>query len=165
MIRGPEAEAALARWLEIPTLVLGVGHPQRGDDALGPLVCAEAGVPHVVDCGDAPERFLGVAGDPAVSRVLFVDAMEFGGAPGEVAFCAADELREGAGTTHTTGLALLARYLQDSYGKPVAVLGVQPGNTAFGAEMDPAVQATAARVRAALTRKASAQQEAAWTRS
>jgi hydrogenase maturation protease len=172
MTCGGEARRLLQEWLSEPTLVLGIGHPWRGDDAVGPEVCARVGAPHAVDCGDAPERFFGLAGDPGVARVLFVDAVDFGGAPGALAFCLPGDLTEGAGTTHTTGLAVLTRFLAESYGKPVAVLGLQPGDTRFGAEMSEAVKAAVAEVSAMLASSSQvrnlrhgAEREAAWTRS
>ncbi len=165
MIRGAEAEKALAGWIDGPTLVLGIGAVWCGDDAVGPLLCTQVPAPYLIDCGDAPERFLGQAGDPQVARVLLVDAMDFGGRPGEVAFCDGEDLTEGAGTTHTTGLAVLVRYLRTVHVKPVAVLGIQPAQTHFGAGMSPAVQETAVRLGTALARNVAAQWEAAWTRS
>lgn len=165
MIRGVEAERALAQWVAAPTLVLGIGTAWCGDDAAGPLVCGQTSAPYIIDCGDAPERFLGKADDPHVAQVLLVDAMDFGGLPGEVAFCDRGDLVEAAGTTHTTGLAVLARYVSTSFGKPVAVLGIQPGDTRFGAGVSRAVRDAAVRVGAALARNVSAHWEAAWTRS
>ena len=163
MICGNEAKRLMRAWLLEPTLALAIGHPLHGDDALGPLVCAQA-EGRAVDCGDAPERYLGLAGDPAVNRVLLIDAVDFGGAPGEVVFCTPEDLTERAGTTHTTGLAVLARYLQETYAKPVAVLGVQPAETRFGAGVSEAVRAAAAEV-SDLLKERPAEREAVWTRS
>ena len=168
MTCGQTAKQRLAIWLAKPTLILGVGNPWRGDDAAGPRVCAAAGSRYVVDCGDAPERELGRAADPGVAQVLIVDAMDFGGGAGELAFCRPEDLTERAGTTHTTGLAMLARYLEEAYGKPVAVLGIQPGETQFGAEMGEAVKAAVAEVSAVLVDCVASRpttREAEWTRS
>jgi hydrogenase 3 maturation protease len=138
---GQAAEERLVEWLGAPALVLGVGNVMLGDDGAGAAVCAAAGRPEAVDCGDAPERFLGLADNAAVQRVLFVDAVNFGGAPGEIVFCDGGELTERFGTTHTSGLALLARFIKESYGKPTAALGIQPAGTGFGAEMSGPVRA------------------------
>lgn len=146
MTRGKAAEQELVEWLRAPALVLGVGNPLLGDDGAGGAVCDAAGRPEAVDCGDAPERFLGLADSARVQRVLFVDAMDFGGAPGGIVFCAGAELTERAGSTHTSGLALLARFVEESYGKPAAVLGIQPDGTGFGAEMSGPVRAAVGRL-------------------
>jgi len=174
VIRGDAAQASLADWVRLPTLILGIGNPLRGDDAAGPLVCELLDSPAAVDCGDAPERYLGLADSDAVQRVLLVDAMDFGGAPGEIAFCASGELVERFGTTHDSGLAVLARFVQQEYGKPVAVLGIQPSSTQFGARVSAAVQDAVEKVSAwlkeAIPGRAGSQHdpgemEAAWTRS
>lgn len=169
MTYGRAAGQSLRAWVEEPTLTLGIGSALHGDDAAGPMVCARVNADHAVDCGDAPERYLGRAGDPNVARVLMVDAVDFGGAPGEIAFCRLEDLTERVGTTHTTGLALLVRYLEESYDKPVAVLGIQPADTRFGADISDAVRAAVAEVSAVLKNgtgeRPPAQREAAWTRS
>lgn|GEM_PF-495524 len=169
VIRGDQVEDAVLEWLRAPTLVLGVGNRLLGDDAAGSLVCERAGRAEAVDCGDAPERYLGLAGAEWVERVLMVDAMDFGGEAGEAAFCAAGDLRERFGTTHNSGLALLARFIEEEYGKAVAVLGIQPSDTGFGAALHPAVRATVDRVVAWLRRgvgeRRAREMEAAWTQS
>ena len=156
MIQGDGAQSALVEWLDRPALILCVGNGLRGDDAAGPLVCARLGSP-AVDCGDAPERHVGLAAEPSVERVLMVDAMDFGGAPGEVAFCGSEELVERFGTTHDSGLAVLARFVQGEYGKPVAVLGIQPCDTRFGAGVSAgvlaAVDAVSAWLRSTISRQ------------
>jgi len=167
MIRGSEARKALADWMSAPTLVLGVGNALRGDDAVGPMVCAQVGSGEAVDCGDAPERYLGLAGETRAQRVLMVDAVDFGGETGELIFCTVNDLAERFGTTHDSGLAVLARYVEQEHGKPVAVLGVQPADTRFGAPVHRLVQAAVDQV-SALLKSAMAQYEAgrmqgAWT--
>jgi len=168
VIRGERVQPALAEWLDRPALILCVGNGLRGDDAAGPLVCARLGSP-AVDCGDAPERYVGLAAEPSVERVLMVDAMDFGGAAGEVAFCHSEELVERFGTTHDSGLAVLARFVQGEYGKPVAVLGIQPCDTRFGAGVSAgvlaAVDAVSAWLRSAISRQKRGEMEAAWSRS
>jgi hydrogenase 3 maturation protease len=167
MIRGSQARKALADWMSAPTLVLGIGNALRGDDAVGPMVCARVGSGGVVDCGDAPERYLGLAGEARAARVLMVDAVDFGGEPGELVFCRLKDLVERFGTTHDSCLGVLARYIEQEHGKPVAVLGVQPADTRFGAPVHTLVQAAIDQV-SALLQSAMAQYEAgrmqgAWT--
>jgi hydrogenase 3 maturation protease len=149
--------------------VLGIGNPLRGDDAAGSLVCAGLRSPSAVDCGDAPERYVGLAGDDRVERVLLVDAADFGGNVGDIAFLASEDLVERFGTTHDSGLAVLSRFIREEHGKPVAVLGIQPADTRFGAPVSTAVREAVDQVSAVL-RSAISQWnpdkvEAAWTRS
>jgi hydrogenase maturation protease len=141
----------------------------RGDDAAGPLICDRLDFPLVADCGDAPERYMGLAGDGRVERVLLVDAADFSGEVGEMTFILAGDLVERFGTTHTSGLAVLSRFIGEAYGKPVAVLGIQPNSTAFGAAVSTAVRGTVEEVSALLNGAASrweaGRMEAAWSPS
>jgi hydrogenase 3 maturation protease len=169
VIGGAAWREAAAEWVSRPVLVLGVGNPLRGDDAAGPLVCERLDSPSAVDCADAPERYVGLAGGEGVERVLLVDAADFGGRAGDIAFLAADDLVERFGTTHDSGLAVLSRFIQEEYGKPVAVLGIQPGDTRFGAQVCAAVRDAVETV-SALLKSATSQWnpdkvEAAWTPS
>jgi len=168
VILGEAVEQALGEWMEEGTLILGIGNPLRGDDAVGPAVCAALDTPEAVDCADAPERYLGLAGDARVSRVLLVDAVDFGGEPGAVAFLLPGDLRERSGTTHDSGLALLCRFLEGEHGKSTALLGIQPRDTRFGAEMHADVRAAAQKVAAWLRRGLAGRKEreveAAWSR-
>ena len=169
MIRGDAVEGALAGWLRGRVLILGVGNPLRGDDAAGPMVCAGVESPQAVDCGEAPERYLGLAADVRVEQVLLVDAMDFGGAAGELAFCTSEDLTERFGTTHDSGLAVLSRFVEEEYGKAVAVLGIQPSDTRFGARAGTAVRDAVCKVSAwlkdAISQCKPGEMEAAWRHS
>ena len=168
MTLGKDAEQSLSEWMEEGTLILGIGNPLRGDDAAGPAVCAALDTREAVDCSDAPERYLGLAGEAGVTRVLLVDAVGFGGEPGAVAFLLPRDLRERFGTTHDSGLALLCRFLEGEHKKPTALLGIQPLDTRFGAEMHADVRAATEKVAAWLRRglegRKEREVEAAWSR-
>ena len=65
--------------------LMGVGNADYGDDALGVYLAealVEAGVPDVIVAGNSPERYLGRVADMRPEHVLFLDAVEFGAAPG-----------------------------------------------------------------------------------
>jgi len=164
VISGEAVPEALAEWLRRDTLILCVGNRWLGDDAAGPLVAD--GVAGAVDCGDAPERFLDLAGSPEVAQVLVVDAVDIGGEPGEIVFCGREDLTERFGTTHDAGLAVLARFLSEAHGKEMRVLGIQPARTGVGTEVSEAVRGAVGRVAAWLARAQQREQvETAWTQS
>lgn len=126
-------------------LVLGVGNRLRGDDAVGSLLAEkipESQNLQAIDAGDAPENYLGVieAANPQI--ILLVDALDFGGSPGDVAFFGLDQLGQTAMSTHGIGLPLLFRALEILPAPEVIVLGIQPGQTAFGSQLTVQVQKT-----------------------
>jgi hydrogenase 3 maturation protease len=140
MSRGAEI---LGKRLRRPVVVLGIGNRWRGDDAAGPCVVDRVAgrlEGRCIDAGEAPERHLGeaTAGEPGT--ILVVDAVDFGGATGDLAVFEEKDLPERAGTTHDTPLGVLMRYAREESGAEVVLIGIQPGSVAFGARMSEAVR-------------------------
>jgi hydrogenase maturation protease len=143
--------------LDGDTVIVGIGHRWRGDDAAGPaLIDRLSGrvSARCLDAGDAPERHLGAAAG-ASDTILLVDAVDFGGAPGEVAVFAERDLPDRFGTTHDVPLRLLMGYLRAQSGAAVLLLGIQPADTAFGAPMSGPVRASVELVAEMLTARLS----------
>ena len=128
--------------LQGTAVLMGIGNRWRGDDAAGPEVIARlAGRAEArcIDAGDAPERHLGEAVEGAPGSVLLVDAVDFGGTPGEVALFGLEDLPARLGTTHDVPLSVLMEYLRAMSGADVLLLGIQPETTDFGRRMSAAV--------------------------
>ena len=128
--------------LQGTAVLMGIGNRWRGDDAAGPEVIARlAGRARAlcIDAGDAPERHLGEAVEGSPDAILLVDAVDFGGHPGEVALFGVEDLPARLGTTHDVPLSVLMGYLQAMTGADVLLLGIQPETTDFGRRMSAAV--------------------------
>lgn len=124
------------------TVLMGIGNRWRADDAAGPEVAsrlAGRSLARCIDAGDAPERHLGEAVEARPDAVLLVDSVDFGGAPGEVAVFALEDLPARLGTTHDVSLAVLMRYLRAMTRADILLLGIQPATTHFGGRMSAAV--------------------------
>ncbi len=133
---------ALETLLRGRVVLVGIGNPFRGDDAAGCLVARGVrGLPGiaVVESEDVPERDLLriVAAQPDV--VLLVDAVHLGAPPGSVAVLEPEALVRYTPTTHRVPLALLADLIRRAAPAHVAVLAIQPGQTAPGAGVSPEV--------------------------
>ena len=125
--------------------IAGVGDLRRGDDGAGPAVArllAEAGTPGVFDCGSAPEIETWRIREYAPETVVFVDAVDFGGAPGELAFLEVDQLRSEGFDAHRAPLRLTMQYLELELGVKCYLLGIQPADVRFGAPMCQEVKRT-----------------------
>ncbi|MCJ7750929.1 MAG: hydrogenase 3 maturation endopeptidase HyCI [Armatimonadetes bacterium] len=128
--------------LQGTAVLVGIGNRWRGDDAAGPEVIARlAGraKARCIDAGDAPERHLGEAAEGTPDSILLVDAVDFGGLPGEVAVFGLEDLPVRLGTTHDVPLSVLMGYLRAMTGADVLLLGIQPETTGFGTRMSAAV--------------------------
>ena len=98
----------------------------------------------VLIAGTTPERFISRIADEGFDHVIFLDAVEFGGAPGSVVFLNSEEMvaRFPQVSTHKLSLGLLARQVGASGGTKAWLLGVQPQSLRQGAQLSAPVQAT-----------------------
>ena len=74
---------------------MGLGNVDGGDDGFGVRLAealARAGVPDVVIAGTAPERLAGRCADRGFDHLVFLDAVDFGAAPGSVVFLNSQEM-------------------------------------------------------------------------
>jgi hydrogenase maturation protease len=137
-----------------PLIVIGVGNRDRGDDAVGPIVCDLVndqqlpGIRTIVFEGsvlDLPIHW------STSDRVMIVDAAEPAGEPGRITeFNGLSEQLTvpGSLSTHTidVGTAIkLARAL-DRLPKQLTVVGIEGADFEFDAPLTPAVQQAAGRV-------------------
>jgi hydrogenase 3 maturation protease len=73
--------------------------------------------------------------------VLLVDAAELGEAPGAIQVLRWEETSGLSASTHTLPPYVLARFLTAELDCDVALLGIQPADTSFGAPLSPPVRA------------------------
>jgi len=133
------------------TVVVGVGNTILSDDGVGVHAArllqndprTPAGVT-ILDGGTLGLELLPYVSD--ASRVLFLDAVNSGGAPGTRTRMTGSELL-GTSTgwsVHQLGVAdLIAALALASAGpQDIVVLGVQPANTDWGTSLSPGVEAS-----------------------
>jgi hydrogenase maturation protease HycI len=126
-------------------VILGVGNPLQGDDAVGPnLVDLLQGriEATLIYGGEVPENYLSSIHAARPEVVLIVVALELGGESGSVTIMDADRLRAIENFTRNPGLAFLAVTIQDSSGAEVIVVGVQPEATQFASQLSIPVHQT-----------------------
>lgn len=129
--------------------VVGVGNEDRGDDGAGPLVVrmlADAGIEHVIDSGTSPEIDTWRLRELMPDSVLFVDAVDFGGRPGDAALLPPGDMRKTALDTHRAALSITMEYLQSELKCRCFLLAVQPKRADYGAPMSDEVRRSAARI-------------------
>ena len=128
---------------------MGIGNVDYGDDGFG-VHLAEgliaAGVPDVVIAGTMPDRWIGRFASPTFDHVVFLDAVEFGGAPGSVVFLDSSEMaaRFPQISTHKISLGILARWVEANGTTKAWLLGVQPESVKTVPRLTPTLQTTLA---------------------
>jgi len=121
---------------------MGSGNVEYGDDAFGVRLAEAltgAGVPDVIIAGTAPDRWIGQLA--AFDHVVFLDAIEFGGAPGDAIFLDSPEMasRFPQISTHKISLSLLAQWVEASGKTKAWLLGTQPESLCARQAITPAV--------------------------
>ncbi len=109
--------------------VVGVGNRWRGDDGVGPSVidARDGEAPGVwIDAGVAPENHLERIARPDPDTVLIVDAVDFGGSPGECRLIEPAALDNVVISTHAGSLSMISDYLRARCSARVDVIGIQP---------------------------------------
>jgi hydrogenase maturation protease len=135
----------------VSSLILGVGSPLRGDDALGILAVqrlrAHPHLPPGVDVIDGGTDGLGlVPVIEAYERVIIVDAVEMGLPAGTIRRLSWDEVRlihqEGVLSLHQSGLADALLLAQALHVLPpeLVIYGVQPHNTGWDEPVSESVE-------------------------
>ncbi|MFA6560550.1 MAG: hydrogenase maturation protease [Verrucomicrobiia bacterium] len=127
--------------------LMGLGNTDYGDDGFGVRLAealAEAGAPDVVVAGTTPDRFVGRVAGESFDHLIFLDAVEFGGAPGSAVFLNAEEMaaRFPQISTHKISLGLLAKWAEARGSMRAWLLGVQPESLRHSAGLTPTVQRT-----------------------
>ncbi len=143
--------------------VLGVGNPDRADDGAGSL-CArklrrkmahshprDLAETAILDGGEVPESATGSIRNFRPTHVLIVDAASAGHPPGTVFFINKKRINEDDITSHRIPLSLLVRYLEESVGCRVILLGIEPGDLTQGKRMSTAVRRAAEAVAESLS--------------
>jgi len=134
-----EVERALRDWLSGAerVVLLGIGSPLSGDDAVGAEIVRKLEgktsnqvLPLV--CWTVPESCTGPIRRFAPTNVLMIDAAELRRVPGSSQLIAAGDVLGLSLSTHSMPLRLLAEYLTKTTGAEIALLAVQPKETALG---------------------------------
>ena len=128
---------------------MGLGNVDCGDDGFGvrlaEALAARRRARTWSSPAPRPSAASAACADEGFDHLVFLDAVEFGGAPGSVVFLDAREMaaRFPQISTHKISLGLLAQVRWKPNGTTRAwLLGVQPASLKPGGALTPAVQTT-----------------------
>ena len=129
-------------------VLVGVGNPIRGDDAVGPRIIEllePTPMPNVLllNTESVPEAFTGKVEQFNPTHVLMVDAANFRGAPGETKLISGEQIGGQAISTHSLPLNIFISYIEKSLGIKVLLLGIQPLSIGLGEPMTEPIEAAA----------------------
>ncbi len=139
------ARECLERVLSGSVCILGVGNRHRRDDGIGSLIAKRlAGRfrARVIDAGAVPENYLEKVARSCPDTVILVDAVDFGGDPGEWRILDPRTLALEGLSSHALSLRMAAEYLNARTQAHVALLAVQPADVGCGTELSDKVSQT-----------------------
>ena len=124
-------------------LLLGIGNPRHGDDALGPLFARAFRHPHwcCINAATAPENFTGLIRRHHPDLLVLLDAAEMNLPPGTLRRLDPATIQGRDFGTHAPSLAQLAAFLSDCANE-IILLGIQPASILPGPRLSPPVRAT-----------------------
>ena len=142
-------------------MVLGIGNPLGGDDAVGTYVvdllnralgtacprrrgikpAIPAGIT-AMDAGTAPESYTSVIRRRRPDLLILVDAADMGLAAGALRIIPAENIRTLSFSTHSMPLSTFISYVE-SFCRKVLLVGIQPGQTETGAPVSQVVRQSA----------------------
>ena len=132
-------------------VILGIGNPLRGDDAIGLIVAKhlKGKVPSTVNvllCETVPESFSGEITRHKPSHVLMIDSAMLNEKPGFSRLIPPEKIVGTAISTHAMPLSVLADYLKKTADAKVVLLGIQPKNVDFSEGLTPELQQAAEQI-------------------
>lgn len=133
----------LEKFRHLRTLILGIGNTLKGDDGVGPAVCAELKgrvFAEVIDAGTVPENYIGPIIKKAPELLLVIDAIDFGASPGTVRILTPQSLSSLSTSTHTASPRLFIDTIRREISVDVFFLGIQPARTQLGRPLSPRVE-------------------------
>ena len=123
-------------------LLLGIGNPCHGDDALGPIFARAFRHPdwQCINVTTVPENYTSVVRRLHPEILVFLDAADMGLPPGTLRRLAPGQIQTRDFGTHAPPLGQLAGFLSDCAGR-IVILGIQPETTAPCARLSAPVRA------------------------
>jgi len=124
-------------------LIVGIGNRQRGDDGVGPVLIdklSSAGFTNILDVGTVPENYTKFIIQYCPDTVILVDALSFGGRPGNWRIFTPDECNEYGFSTHNASLNVFASYIRQYIPAKIFLLGIQPATIAFQEGLSPELE-------------------------
>ena len=138
------------------TVIVGIGHPLKGDDAVGTFICQQ--LQHekisadIIDAASAPENYIQPIIKKAPANLIIIDAVDFGAPPGSMNIFEPHRLASLIVSTHALSPHLFIDMITRSIKVEVCFIGIQPAQTQLGESLSAPVEQTAGKLISALER-------------
>ena len=110
-------------------LVMCIGNPIGGDDALGPYIARKLKKLNidVINSCTTPENYTSIVKKINPKKLILIDAADMGLKPGEIRIIPKEKIGVMTISTHGIPASVLMNYLE-KYVKEIFLIGIQPKN-------------------------------------
>lgn len=127
-------------------LVITAGNTFRSDDGAGPYIASqlkENQSVRVIDAGYTPENIVDEAIALQPKTVVFIDAANFGGRPGDIRVIPEESIPETTLSTHQIPLNVISKLIASSTGASISFVGIQAAKVSLGEGLSEEVKQSA----------------------
>lgn len=143
-------EEELENYIDKNIVIMGIGSELKSDDRVGIYITesiSKIGDFQVIIAGPTPEHWVGYIANKGYEKILIVDAVTFGGSPGEIQVYNIHEIKKIFGLTHASSLHLFADFLsREGKLQCIKILAIQPESLELGTEITPEVKEAADKI-------------------
>jgi hydrogenase 3 maturation protease len=125
------------------SVIVGIGNSLRGDDGAGPSLIQNISDKIGAICitvGSVPENYIEKIISFRPQTVLFVDAADFYGTPGEIRIFDPNVVTSSICSTHAGSLRMIAAYIKMRIQATTRIIAIQAVQTEFNTAMSGEVQ-------------------------
>jgi len=125
-------------------VILGMGNTLRSDDGVGSILVnrIKDKIPHLTyDGNSSPKNYLGKIIKDKPDNILIIDAVDFGGLPGEFRVLEGENIETvNFFSTHNASISLAINYLKKTLTRvDIIILAIQPKTITFGDNLSPEI--------------------------
>ncbi len=143
-------EKELENYIDKDTVILGIGSELKSDDQAGVYITeaiSKIGKYNVIVAGPTPEHWTGFIVNRGYKKLLIIDAVIFGGNPGEIQVLSINDISERFGLTHSSSLHLFSDFLiKEGKIQSIKILAIEPESVDIGAELSMKVKKSAEKI-------------------
>jgi hydrogenase 3 maturation protease len=125
----------LRKLIPAKTVIVGIGNTLKGDDGAGPKLCdilRDKIAAEIIDAGSTPENYIARIVKMSPEKLLIIDAVDFGAAPGTIKIFDIKDLSRFLFSTHSLSPHLFIETIQSEIEVEVIFIGIQPANLQLG---------------------------------
>lgn len=125
------------------TVILGIGNMLKGDDGVGPYIISKIGNIQAIDAGTVPENYIQKIIDSRPDEIIIIDAIDFGGRPGEVRWFTEIDSADISISTHNLPPRLFIDFIKQQTGAEIKIIAIQPKGLKFNTPLSEEVKKAA----------------------